>query len=190
MPMRPDLPSAVLAGLSILFPVIAIVAVHTVGPGAAVVAMAVLLIARLALPVLRGVPVSLSLALLPVLIAVLAVAGFDKALSIRLYPVFMNAAMLAVFAVTLWKPPSMIERFARIAEPNLPPSGVRYTRSVTWIWVGFFLLNGTIALWSAMQPGWAAWTYYNGFISYAAAGALFVGEYLVRHSIIRWHGNQ
>src|SRR5690242_13531142 len=109
MPMRPDLPSAVLAGLSILFPVIAIVAVHTVGPGAAVVAMAVLLIARLALPVLRGVPVSLSLALLPVLIAVLAVAGFDKALSIRLYPAFMNAAMLAGFAVTLWKPPSMIE---------------------------------------------------------------------------------
>jgi uncharacterized membrane protein len=150
--------------------------------------MVLLLAARLALPVLRGVPLSLSLALLPVLIAVLAVASFDRALSIRLYPVFMNAAMLAAFAATLWKPPSMIERFARVFEPDLPESGVRYTRNVTWVWVAFFLLNGAIALWSALQPGWAAWTYYNGFIAYAAAGLLFAGEYLVRQSVRRRHG--
>ena len=185
MPKRVDLPSAILAGFSVLYPLIAIAAVSTVGPGAAVAVVIVLLGARLLLPVSRGVPVSMSLSLLPVLIAVVGVASFDRPLSVRLYPVFMNAAMLAAFVATLWKPPSMIERFARVFEPDLPESGVRYTRKVTLVWVGFFLVNGAIALWSVMQPGWSAWVFYNGFIAYMAAGLLFAGEYVVRQSVRR-----
>lgn len=187
MPKRVDLPSAILAGFSVLYPLIAIAAVSTVGPGAAVAVVIVLLGARLLLPVSRGVPVSMSLSLLPVLIAVVGVASFDRPLSVRLYPVFMNAAMLAAFVATLWKPPSMIEQFARVFEPDLPESGVRYTRKVTLVWVGFFLVNGAIALWSVMQPGWSTWVFYNGFIAYMAAGLLFAGEYVVRQSVRRRH---
>ena len=183
MPKRLDLPSAILAGFSILYPLIAIAAVRTVGAGAAVVIVIALLGARLLLPVLRGVPVSMSLALLPVLIALAIVAGFDRQLSIRLYPVFMNVAMLAAFGSTLWKPPSMAERFARMFEPDLPESGVRYTRKVTYVWMAFFSVNGAIALWSVLQPGWTAWLLYNGFIAYVAAGLLFAAEYLVRRRV-------
>lgn len=185
MPKRVDLPSAVLAGFSIFYPLIAIAAVRTVGPAAAVAVVAVLLAARLLLPVLRGVPASMSLALLPVLIAVTVVAAFDSQLSVRLYPVFMNVAMLAAFASTLWNPPSMAERFARILEPDLPESGVRYTRKVTIAWIAFFAVNGTIALWSVLQPGWSVWLLYNGLISYIAAGLLFGIEYLVRQRVRR-----
>jgi uncharacterized membrane protein len=188
MPNRVDLPSAILAGFSLLYPLIAIATVRTVGPGAAVAVVILLLGARLLLPVSRGVPLSLSLALLPVLIAVAVIASFDRPLSVRLYPVFMNAAMLAAFLATLWKPPSMIERFARVFEPDLPESGVRYTRKVTCVWAGFFVLNGAVALWSVMQPGWSAWVIYNGFIAYVAAGLLFAGEYAVRQNIRRRHG--
>jgi uncharacterized membrane protein len=136
---------------------------------------------------LPSVPASLGLALLPVLVAIAAVGAFDRPLAVRLYPAFMNAAMLSVFAVTLWKPPSMIERFARVLDPDLPESGVRYTRKVTIVWIGFFALNGAIALWTVLQPGWAAWTLYNGFLSYVAAGLLFVGEYFVRQRVMRQH---
>ena len=187
MPKRLDLASAVFAGFSVLYPLIAISVVHTLGPGTAVFVVLAFLGARLLLPVLRGVPVQMSLALLPVLAGILAVAAFDKQLSVRLYPVFMNAAMLAAFASTLIKPPSMIERFARIFEPDLPESGVRYTRKVTMVWIGFFALNGTIALWSVLQPGWKAWLIYNGFIAYAAAGILFASEYVVRQRVRRRH---
>ncbi|HEX3675561.1 MAG TPA: hypothetical protein VHU87_14920 [Rhizomicrobium sp.] len=183
MPKRLDLTSAIFAGFSLLYPLIVIVAMRTVGPGAALAAVLVLLAARLAVPLLRGVPLSLSLALLPVLAGMAAVATFDRALSMRLYPVFMNASMLAAFAATLWKPPSMIERFARVFEPNLPESGVRYTRKVTYVWVGFFALNGAVALWSALQPGWTVWAIYNGVIAYCVAGLLFAGEYLVRRRV-------
>jgi uncharacterized membrane protein len=62
---------------------------------------------------------------------------------------------------------------------------VRYTYKVTIIWIGFFALNGAIALWSVLQPGWTAWTLYNGFISYVAVGVLFAGEYVVRKFVRR-----
>jgi uncharacterized membrane protein len=87
----------------------------------ALVVLLVVLGARIALPALQNVPISLGMALLPVLVAVAAVGAFDRPLAIRLYPVFMNAAMLSVFAVTLWRPPSMIERFARILDSRPSP---------------------------------------------------------------------
>ena len=66
-----------------------------------------------------------------------------------LYPVLVNAVLLAVFAASLWKPPSVIERLARLRHPDLPPEGVRWVTNVTRVWCGFFVLNGGIALWTA-----------------------------------------
>jgi len=183
MPTRLDPSAALLAGVSILYPLIAVATLRTIGPAAAVGIVIALLVVRLLLPVLRGVPASMSFALLPVLAAMMIVAWFDRQLSIRLYPVFMNVSMLAAFASTLWKPPSMAERFARVFEPDLPESGVRYTRNVTRVWIGFFTVNGAIALWSVLQPGWTAWLLYNGFLAYVAAGLLFAGEYLFRQRV-------
>lgn len=183
MPKRIDLSSAAFAGFSAFYPLIALGTLRTLGAGAAFGLILIVLAARLFVPVLQGTPLAMTAALFPVLIAMSAVAAFDRQLSIRLYPVFMNAAMLSAFLLTLWKPPSMAERFARVVEPDLPQSGVRYTRNVTIVWVGFFALNGAIALWSALQPGWTAWLIYNGFIAYVAAGSLFAGEYLVRRRV-------
>jgi uncharacterized membrane protein len=185
MSKRLNLSSAVFAGFSLLYPVIAIVLVHAAGPGSALVVLLLVLAARVALPSLQSVPASLGIALLPVLAAVAAVGVFDRPLAVRLYPVFMNAAMLSVFAVTLWRPPSMIERFARVLDPDLPPSGVRYTYKVTIVWIAFFALNGAIALWTVLQPGWAMWSLYNGLVSYVAAGMLLLGEYIVRLRVMR-----
>jgi uncharacterized membrane protein len=185
MPKRLDVPALTFAAFSILYPLIAVAMLRTLGPTSAVALVILILGARLLLPARRAIPLSIILALLPVLIAVAVVALFDRSFSLRLYPVFMNIAMLAAFGATLFTPPSMAERFARSLEPDLPEAGVRYTRNVTAVWVGFFAVNGAIALWSALQPGWKAWVLYNGFISYVAAGLLFAGEYLVRQRVRR-----
>lgn len=185
MPKRFDAPAVIFAGFSVLYPLIAVALLRSAGPTAAVLIVMVVLLARLLVPVFRGVPLSLTIALLPVLVAMAAVALFDEQLSIRLYPVCMNAAMLAAFGVTLVRPPSMAERFARVLEPNLPEEGVRYTRNVTLVWVCFFAANGAVALWTVLQPGWHVWMLYNGLISYLAAGTLFAAEYLVRQRVRR-----
>lgn len=96
------------------------------------------------------------------------------------YPVFMNAVMLLVFGGSLLRPPSVIERLARLQSPDLPPQGVAYTRRITQIWCGFFLLNGLTALWTVMAASREIWVLYNGLIAYLLMGVLFAGEWAYR----------
>ena len=91
-----------------------------------------------------------------------------------------NAVLLTVFAASLWRPPTVIERIARIREPTLPPAAVVYTRRVTIVWSVFFALNGAAALYTAVATPLETWTLYNGFIAYLLIGALFVTELAIR----------
>jgi uncharacterized membrane protein len=113
------------------------------------------------------------------LLAAAAIWG-NAWMPLKLYPVLINAVMLGVFGYSLVSPPSMIERFARIKETNLPPEAIVYTRCVTKVWCAFFLVNGTIALITALWASPAVWSLYNGVIAYGLMGLLFGGEYLVR----------
>ncbi len=113
-----------------------------------------------------------------------AAAAFgNSVLPLKFYPVLVNAVLLAVFAISLRHPPSAIERLARLQEPDLPESGVRYTRRVTQVWCGFFIVNGSIALATVLWGSDAAWALYNGLIAYLLMGLLFAGEWLVRRRV-------
>lgn len=107
----------------------------------------------------------------------------DAWLPLKLYPVLVNAVLLAVFALSLARPPSVIERLARLTEPELPPAGVAYTRGVTQVWCAFFVLNGTLALVTAMWASPELWALYNGLIAYGLMGLLFFIEWLVRRRV-------
>jgi uncharacterized membrane protein len=88
-----------------------------------------------------------------------------------------------VFAVSLRYPPTIVERIARLREPDLPPAGVAYTRQVTRVWVGFLLANAAVSFWTARWGSLDQWALWNGLLSYLAMGALFGGEYLVRRMV-------
>lgn len=96
------------------------------------------------------------------------------------YPVVVNLVLLTMFGYSLYQPPSIIERFARIKHEVLPASAVQYTRNVTWIWCLFFIVNGSIALFTCIWGDLRIWTLYNGVISYFMIGMLLCGEWLVR----------
>lgn len=103
----------------------------------------------------------------------------QSAIGVKFYPVVISAGLLLVFGWSLWFPPTVVERLARLKEPDLPPSGVAYTRNVTRIWCGYFIVNGVIATATVFAEDWV-WTLYNGFISYLLMGLLFAGEWLFR----------
>lgn len=175
-----DVPAALFAGLSILYPLLAALGVHYVGPSWVLLGLFVLIALR-AIPALKAkVPGGLTWGLLFVAGAVALVALYDRHLSVRLYPALMSAAMLLTFAQTIARPPSMIERFARLIEPNLDEAGVRYARNVTLVWCAFFLANCLMGVWTALYADWTFWTLYNGVLAYVGIGVLFFGEFLVR----------
>ena len=131
---------------------------------------------------------------LSVVTQIVAVAGMTLCIaSYRLkthqlllfYPVVVNSVMLAVFGGSLWSRMPIIERLARLREPDLPERAVRYTRRVTQIWCAFFIINGGIALFTALYGDLSLWTAWNGMISYLLMGTLMAGEWLVRQRVIK-----
>ena len=119
--------------------------------------------------------------------ALLAVAAWlrEDALAVKLYPVLVNAVLLVVFAVSLRYPPTVVERLARLTDPDLPASGVRYTRKVTAVWCVFFVANGAAAAYTAAFSSDAAWALYNGLIAYGLMGCLMGTEWCVRQWVKR-----
>lgn len=118
-------------------------------------------------------------------VAALWMLAGDSAIALRSYPVMVNGVLALIFGYSLVRPPSLIERLARLQDPALPPSGVAYTRKVTQVWLGFFLLNGGIAAYTAYWGTMEQWTLYNGVISYVLMGILFAVEWMVRQAVMK-----
>lgn len=109
---------------------------------------------------------------------------FNHALPLKLYPVMVNGLLLTIFAASLRFPPTVVERIARLQNPELSQEAVMYTRRVTQVWCLFFVGNGLIALWTALWQSVRTWFWYNGVIAYVLIGSLFVGEWLIRRRVI------
>ena len=130
----------------------------------------------------QAIPLALTLILLLVLTYTL-LSGDPR--NLKFYPVAVNITLLLAFSYSLHTGMPVIERLARLQDPNLPPAAVSYTRRVTWVWCSFFLLNGLVALYTALYCSFEQWAWYNGGVAYVLMGFLFGGEYLVRRRVKR-----
>lgn len=97
-----------------------------------------------------------------------------------LYPSFINLIMGILFALSM-RGEAMITRFARIEHrakklPDLNLKEVEYTRFLTWIWVGVFLLNAIICAYLALLNFSLFWMLYSGIGSYVLVGIVILGE--------------
>lgn len=128
---------------------------------------------------LHTMPSAERLLLLALVLFSLGITLSNSETLLRLYPTLMAWGMATVFARSLRHPPSVIERIARLSEPELSAAGVQYTRRVTQVWLGFMLINGAIALATSFASR-EIWVLWNGLIAYLLMGALFAGEWLCR----------
>lgn len=105
-------------------------------------------------------------------------------------PAIINLMLAAFFSYTLIVRPTLPARMAaRSFEGELPPAVLRYTTAVTCVWIGFFLLNASVATWTALGASREAWVLYNGLIAYFLVAALFAAEYGYRRLVyMKRHG--
>ncbi len=113
----------------------------------------------------------------------LAIALVNEAQWLLAYPVFVSLLFFIVFTYSLAYPPTVVERLARLEDPDLPPKGVAYTRKVTQVWCGFFLVNAALSLATIWHGDRWLWSLYNGGVAYVLMGLLMAGEMAVRRKV-------
>lgn len=107
----------------------------------------------------------------------------DLKLGLYLYPPLVNLIFFTFFLISLFYPPTVIEKIARRHRSEMPVKAVVYTRKVTQAWCLFFLINGSMSVMSIFySEEW--WVLYNGFIAYILIGLMLAGEYFIRIKVI------
>ena len=169
----------VLVALSLLYPAL-VYGLKAVVPAPAFIGLALLLIglrvATLgseATRIWRGPLISAG-------ILIAGLATIDGWIAAKIYPVALSLAAAYAFGISLWRPPSLIERLARIGEPDMPLTGQAYCRLVTMIWTVWLAVNAAIAALLAILASEEAWALWTGLLAYLIMGILFGGEMLLR----------
>jgi uncharacterized membrane protein len=164
------------------------VGLERLGPALLGAVLAVLLLVRLRILGTRGLRLGLATTLALAFVAVLALTHDETLL--KLYPALMNAGLFVLFAASLLRPPTVIERGLRLAGQDVPPEAPPYLWWVTLVWCVFFLVNGAIAAWTALAAPLSWWTLYNGLIAYVLMALLFGIEWLARGVYRRRHARR
>lgn len=175
--------------LLVLYPVLVYFGIRYLGVGSLAAVLIALFALRLATS--RGIA-----ALRPSRLQIAAACGVGIALALLsvvqqradamlYYPVLVNAGLLALFALSVVRPPTVIERIARLREGALSAAAVAYARRVTLAWIVFFAFNGAVAFVTARWTSIETWTFYNGAVSYVLIGVMLGVEWLVRRHVRR-----
>ncbi len=119
------------------------------------------------------------------LVAGISLLLLKSDLVLRLYPLLVTFFFFCSFASSLSGESSLIYRFALLADRSIPFRGsvhaiMRYCRRVTFLWIGFFVLNFSLSLFTIVFDNKWWWAVYNGALSYVLMGVLFLGEWVVR----------
>lgn len=176
----------VLVVLTIAYPFLVYLGLSSLSPGLFGVCLAILVLLRLRM--IPNIPKhALLLATMFLGFYALGILWRGSETLLLLYPALLNLSLLALFTWSLAYPPSIIERLSLAAGMHITGPGVTYTRGVTAVWCGFFLINGMLAAMTALFASRAAWALYNGLLAYLAMGLLWVAELAFRRRYKRLH---
>jgi uncharacterized membrane protein len=124
-----------------------------------------------------------------IVIVLLLIVGtvYYQNLMAKLIPVFIQLNLMLFFGKTLLigKGPSVIERFAKLSFPQIPPLLSQYCRYLTLIWTIFFAINALTCVVLALYAPVEWWMLYTGVIILMLTGLLIVVEYIWRHFYFR-----
>ena len=168
-------------GILLLYPFAIYFGLNYFSPAKLAVFLLVVILVRIALmkSSLQKMPWLLPATILGA-IAILYSFITDSPMGFKLYPLAVNFSMLLVFSYSYFKPPTVIETFARLSEKGFSDQAISYTAKATLVWCLFFIVNALISLYTALYTSLDTWMIYNGFLSYIFMATLMGGEYLVR----------
>jgi uncharacterized membrane protein len=106
---------------------------------------------------------------------------------LQLLPMAVSLFLLGTFGWSLFSGLPIVERFARLVDPDLPDFCVPYCRKVTIAWCVFLAANALCAGLLVWFGSFEAWALYTGLIAYLLLGAAFAGEFVLRKLWFRYY---
>lgn len=118
---------------------------------------------------------------IPIIFTFLVIVFFhySKVFFAKFYPVAVNFCIFLIFFTSCFAKETVIQRGARLVEPEIKPKALEYTRNLTYVWSLVTFLNLLFSL-ATVYMSEKIWAVYNGLISYLFVGTVFVIEYIVR----------
>ena len=124
---------------------------------------------------------------LGIVIILLLGAVFYQDMMAKLIPIIIQLSLMLFFGKTLLKDkgPSLIERFASLEFPEIPPVLQRYCRHLTIMWTGFFAFNVVACVILALFAPVEWWAIFTGVLIFALTAVLMIAEYIWRFFLFR-----
>jgi uncharacterized membrane protein len=119
--------------------------------------------------------------------AAIAAAATNHPVALTLLPSLSSLWLLAMFARTLRREPSIVAQFASTMHDGFPDFLLPYCRAVTAMWCAFFAVNAGVSAALAVYADPAAWAWYTGFVAYVLMGLLAAGEYVFHKIRFRFY---
>lgn len=114
-----------------------------------------------------------------IMLLVILIFHYTNWIVAKYYPVIVNFVLFCIFFGSTFSEETVIQKMAKLMEPNIKPKALEYTRRLTYIWSIFMLANFFISLATVFMSE-KVWAIYNGFLSYMLVGVFFIIEYMVR----------
>ena len=114
-----------------------------------------------------------------IMLLVILIFHYTNWIVAKYYPVIVNFVLFCIFFGSTFSEETVIQKMAKLMEPNIKPKALEYTRRLTYIWSIFMLANFFISLATVFMSE-KVWAIYNGFLSYMLIGVFFIIEYMVR----------
>ena len=114
-----------------------------------------------------------------IMLLVILIFHYTNWIVAKYYPVIVNFVLFCIFFGSTFSEETVIQKMAKLMEPNIKPKALEYTRILTYIWSIFMLANFFISLATVFMSE-KVWAIYNGFLSYMLVGGFFIIEYMVR----------
>ena len=171
---------SILVAIGVAYPIAVYFGLRSLSPLTMVAVLPVLIVLRLVFRPRNGTARDIADVFLLAGGLALVVAVSSPLVGLKFYPIFISLGLAGFFGYTLLRPPTIIERIARIREADVTDAALPYFFKVTTAWVCFFLVNAGLSAWTALDGSLELWTLYNGLISYVLMGGLFAIEFVIR----------
>ncbi len=119
--------------------------------------------------------------------AAVAAAASNHPVALTLLPSVSSLWLLAMFASSLRREPTIVAQFASTMHDGFPDFLLPYCRKVTWMWCAFFAANAAVGTALALFAEPQAWAWYTGFVAYVLMSLLAAGEYVFHKSRFRFY---